>query len=282
MIYGNYGFANIDSFTTNLLHIYDFGVEHRKDENYDYNNAKRKDYDGYLLQYTLGGKGYIEMDGMTTELTSGKAFLIPFPHDSRYYLGKEEGEEWNFCYVHFNGLIADTYYDYISKMQGNIVSVSENSQSIQTFMKEYQAVQNGKQHGQYNNSIFLYQFLMLFLQDLETPTHSIRIGCVDKAVDWMTQNFATQKNLSEMCMEIGVSLAHLTRQFHQQKGITPMHYLRNIRLEHSLVLLSSTVLTVEEIALECGFSSANYYTKVFRKSFGLTPTAYRMAHTIRR
>lgn len=282
MIYGNYGFANVDSFTASQLHIYDFGIEYRKDENYDYNNAKRKDYDGYLLQYTMGGRGYIDIDGVTTELTPGKAFIIPFPHNSRYYLGKEEGEEWNFCYVHFNGLIADRYYDYISKGQGNIVTVSENSNSIQTFLKEYQAVQNGKQYGQYNNSIFLYQFLILFLQDIETPTHSMSIGCVDKAADWMAQNFSTQKNLSEMCAEIGVTLAHLTRQFHLQKGITPMQYLRNIRLDHSLVLLSTTVLSVEEIAHECGFSNANYYAKVFRKSFGLTPTAYREIHTIRR
>ena len=282
MIYGNYGFANIDSFTTNLLHIYDFGIEYRKDENYDYNNAKRKDYDGYLLQYTLGGRGYIHMAGETTELVPGKAFLIPFPHDSRYYLGKEEGEEWSFCYVHFNGLIADRYYDYIKKTQGNILTVNENSHSIQTFMKEYQVVQNGKKYGHYNNSIILYEFLILFLQDVETPTHSMRIGCVDRAVAWMEQNFSTQKNLSEMCIELGVSLAHLTRQFHLQKGITPMQYLRNISLDHSLMLLSSTELSVEAIALECGFSNANYYAKVFRKSFGLTPSAYRMVHTIRR
>ncbi|WP_310605052.1 AraC family transcriptional regulator [Anaerosporobacter sp.] len=278
MIYESYGFANIDSFTTNLLHIYDLGIEHRQDEEYDYNNAKRKDYDGYLLQYTLEGRGYIEINKETTELTAGKAFLIPFPHESRYYLGKEEGEEWDFFYIHFNGEIATKYYEYVSKMNGNIVSVSKNSLSIQMLMKEFQAIQNGKQYGQYNNSIALYKFLIMFLQDIETPAHSMNIGCVDKAADWMAQNFSTQKNLSEMCIEIGVSLAHLTRQFHLQKGITPMQYLRNMRLDHSLTLLVSTDLSVEEISGKCGFSNGNYYTKVFRKSFGLTPTAYRMMH----
>ncbi|WP_167955255.1 AraC family transcriptional regulator [Anaerosporobacter faecicola] len=278
MIYRNFNFADWDTFVTKQLHVYDFGVEKREDESYAYDNERRQDYDGFLFQYTLEGKGFFEQEDRVVSLTPGKAFLIPFPHGSKYYYKKEEEHGWTFFYIHFNGEIAKQYCTYMENTFGNILTIDQNADSIQCFLREYTNVQNGKQYGLYNNSVFLYQFLTLLLQDLESPSYGKKIGCVEQAVVWLEQNFSTQKNLSDMCIELGVSLSHLTRQFHLQKGITPMQYLQDIRLKHSLNLLVTSTLLIEEIAIQCGFSNGNYYTKVFRRSFGLTPSAYRLLH----
>lgn len=266
---------NTKSFPSDLLHIYDFGLERRENEDYDYDNSNRYDYDGYLFQYTLSGQGCFTTTDTTTILTPGKAFIIHCPENSRYFLPKETSLPWEFFYIHFTGSLAVQFMTYIMHNYGNILSIDSSALSIQTFLLHYSKVNASYQLDAYENSNFLYSFLTLLLRDIEVPAHTQQITCVEQAIQWMSTNYDTQKNLTEMCLELGVSLSHLTRQFHRQKGITPMQYLTRIRLNHSLSLLSNTMNTIEEISNQCGFSNGNYYAKVFRKAYGLTPTEYR-------
>ncbi len=56
---------------------------------------------------------------------------------------------------------------------------------------------------------------------------------------------------------------------------TPTNYLINYRLNHALVLLKETDLSVSEIALSVGFNGISYFTETFRKVYGCSPSAYR-------
>ena len=55
-------------------------------------------------------------------------------------------------------------------------------------------------------------------------------------------------------------------------------YLLSYRIEKSLPLLTDEQLSITEVSSRCGFSSASYYTKVFRERMGCTPTAYQHGH----
>ncbi len=83
-----------------------------------------------------------------------------------------------------------------------------------------------------------------------------------------------------MSREIGVSLSHLSRQFHKEKGVTLIQYLTGIRLEHAMHLLINSELPIHMVAEECGFSNGNYFTKVYKKVFHITPEQYRRQHRV--
>jgi AraC-like DNA-binding protein/quercetin dioxygenase-like cupin family protein len=65
------------------------------------------------------------------------------------------------------------------------------------------------------------------------------------------------------------------RLFKQTLHQTPVEYLLHYRIQKSLSLLTNGNLTITDIAAACGFNGASYYTEVFRKIIGISPSAYR-------
>ena len=57
--------------------------------------------------------------------------------------------------------------------------------------------------------------------------------------------------------------------------MTVRDYIQIVRIKNAIDMLSSTNYSIAEIAEECGFHSANYFSKVFSAKVGITPTEYR-------
>ena len=276
--YERFGFLDHDAPLAAPLRLCDFGLEQRCFEAYDFDNRLRDNYEGYLFQYTLSGIGCFETpDGVLT-LDAGKAFFVDFPSNTRYYL--PTGGTWTFFYMHFTGAFARPFFDYLLTHHGHVFQLSPQSPVITRFFEVYQHIQGGKQFEPYESGVFLYEWLTCLLKEVTTPSSYNGNNYVQQAVSWMQRHYMTPCSLTEMSQTLGVSLPHLSRQFHTEKGLTPMTYLTNLRLEKSLTLLLNTPLSIQDIATQCGFTTGNYYAKVFRKVMGMTPTAYRTHHGI--
>lgn len=83
----------------------------------------------------------------------------------------------------------------------------------------------------------------------------------------LSENFSIE-NLAEL---LGVSSSYFNRLFVKETGLTPLGYLNHLRIAHAALLLSDTILSVDEVAKKCGFSCGNYFCKVFRKALGYSP-----------
>ncbi len=75
--------------------------------------------------------------------------------------------------------------------------------------------------------------------------------------------------------ELGIGRTRLFSQIKAITGMTPNDYILNMKLNKSLILLSNHTLTIGEIAYQLGFSSPAYFSKCFKKQFGVTPAEYR-------
>ena len=81
--------------------------------------------------------------------------------------------------------------------------------------------------------------------------------------------------LDELCHLFYCSRATLTSSFRKAYGISVHQYLLSFRLKNSCELLSDSTLSVGQAARESGFQDQNYFTKVFKKEYGVTPSDYR-------
>ena len=86
-----------------------------------------------------------------------------------------------------------------------------------------------------------------------------------------------------LCMDfvaeqLGVSKMYLYRKVKGNLGLTPIEYIKTLRLEKAEKLLKSTSGTVQQIMFDCGFNSKTYFYRMFDKKFGTTPKQYREKH----
>ena len=106
-------------------------------ESYDYFNDDRPDYSGYLIQYTLDGKGRYCRGEKEWVLEKGMAFLVSFPEYSRYYLPQEQEEGWDFWYLHFDGAAAAPFADRIREMSGDVFYLDPGNEAVQMVLRMY-------------------------------------------------------------------------------------------------------------------------------------------------
>lgn len=88
--------------------------------------------------------------------------------------------------------------------------------------------------------------------------------------NWQDANF----NVSQCCSSMGMSKSHLYRQTMAVCDLSPVLLLKNFRLEKALELMRKQRYTISEITFASGFNSPSYFTKCFKKKYGLLPMTY--------
>jgi len=98
------------------------------------------------------------------------------------------------------------------------------------------------------------------------------------ATFYIEQHYAEEFRLSDAAGAAGFSEGHFSRLFASQVGVPFSRYLTNVRIRHAKELLLNTKKPVSEIALDTGFSNADYFSSCFSKREGITPLAFRRSH----
>lgn len=100
-------------------------------------------------------------------------------------------------------------------------------------------------------------------------------GVVRDVLNFVDFHYMEPLNLESLALKYAVNKNYLSTRFHKEVGMTVTDYINLTRVRRSLKLLSGTSLSMPEIAERCGFSDANYYTRIFKKIHGTTPNEYR-------
>lgn len=105
-----------------------------------------------------------------------------------------------------------------------------------------------------------------------------RLSCselVRACMDYIDFHYSSELSLASLADMNFVSPAYLSSQFKKETGTTITDYINDTRIRQALVLLNASDFSIGEIAVQCGFGDANYFTRTFKKLLGKTPTVYR-------
>ncbi len=103
---------------------------------------------------------------------------------------------------------------------------------------------------------------------------------IQKAINYLTIYFTKPLQLDDLAKRCLVHPAHLSRQFKKETGITLTDYLHTLRITEAKKLLRSSYATMDWIAGSIGFEDASYFTRIFKKREGMTPSQYRNLKSI--
>lgn len=125
---------------------------------------------------------------------------------------------------------------------------------------------------------WLYNVCMKFRSLIrQVQTDSTKL-LTEKAKQFIQENYA-DSNLSVEILSnyLNVSAAYFSTIFKKETGQSFVMYLTNVRMEAALELLNNTQEKTYVIAGEVGYTEPNYFSYVFRKKYGMSPTKYRMS-----
>ena len=92
---------------------------------------------------------------------------------------------------------------------------------------------------------------------------------------YLDANLQLALTLSVLARTVGASASHLSALFTAQCGVSPMQYLQRLRLERACWLLANPYLRIHEVAESCGYEDVNYFTRLFRRRFKVSPGRWR-------
>ena len=101
-----------------------------------------------------------------------------------------------------------------------------------------------------------------------------------RVIEFMSCHFAEPLTLERLAAEACISKFHFVRLFRERVGQSPHRYLAELRLDAAQRMLISSELSIAEIALECGYSTATHFSTSFARRFGMSPTSFRMRQNL--
>jgi AraC-like DNA-binding protein len=99
-------------------------------------------------------------------------------------------------------------------------------------------------------------------------------GAIERAMAFMRANATRPLSVASIARHVGMSPSHFAHRFRALARVSPMRYLKQIRLQEARALMLAGGAGVAEAALRVGYESASHFTRDFKSSFGAAPAAY--------
>ena len=107
----------------------------------------------------------------------------------------------------------------------------------------------------------------------ETETVSDKDIFLQKTLTYIYKNLDNpQLSVEVLSTHLCISRASLYNKLLEYTGVSPVEFIRNVKLEKAKALLEKSDMTVTEVAYETGFANPNYFAKVFKTKYNMTPS----------
>ncbi|GIW75954.1 MAG: hypothetical protein KatS3mg104_1017 [Phycisphaerae bacterium] len=257
-----------------LMGLAGMGQEIRSDESYYYDARRRLDRPHVVFQLTLEGTGFYKRGGKRHLLNPNTAFMDQIPGDFEYGYAAESPGPYRFLFVSMSGKMAFQWMKRIHRQFG-AVHFFGNDDSIADQLRTIIVPHEQQWLDRYQQSAVLYALVMQIYSVL-MRSRIEQSALVCQAIRRI-HSLASDPGfgVGDLARILECSREHLARQFQQATGLSPMAYLSRVRLQWAAHELRSSEDKLEVVARKCGFSSANYLCRMFRKRWGVTPAQYR-------
>lgn len=253
------------------------GHEHRHD-------------DFYELVFVRDGKGFHVLEGERYPIQAGNLFLI-HPGERHKYV-KSNISIYNILFNHsfLNHFQQDMSgfpnYQLLFNAGGNRSAMSrmlsvdpDYFPRISDLLDDIVSEETKKERG--SMTAILSDFLALFLlicryarpeESAENPHYAYRLSSLMAQLE---ERCAEEWSLERMAAQSRMSVSNFRIRFKELTGSSPVEYLLKIRLNNASKLLRMNRKNISEIAHICGFPDSNYFSRQFKKAFGISPRFFR-------
>ena len=120
-------------------------------------------------------------------------------------------------------------------------------------------------------------FIMVhrYLQTSSSMNNSQIVEDIDAATLYFNEHYNEEINIEEYAQNHNMSTSWFIRNFKQYTGFTPLQYILSVRIYNAEALLKSNMYNITEVASIVGYDNPLYFSRIFKKMKGISPSEYR-------
>jgi len=238
-------------------------------------HLSRNHFDSYLLLFIEKGNMEIMLNDKAYTATAGDIVFIDCYEPHQYSSHTDCETLW----LHFDGASARAYFDYIKKLSAPVITSGSFNLLYQQLYTLYNCFKSSNIPSEPELSLSILTLLHKIILSLESKAPVS--DAVQKAAAFISANFKNKISIDAISSEAGFSPYYFIRVFKKEIGMTPHQYLLSTRIAAARYSLSTTRMSISEIATSCGFDDDSAFCYAFRKWENMTPTEYRNTQGIR-
>lgn len=231
----------------------------------------------FQLLYIASGKAHFHFDGKEQIVTAGHMVLYRPKEPQKYeYYDEDQTEVY---WVHFTGgNVTNILRSYGLTDDKRVFYCGSGLEYQGIFRNMIYELQMCKENYAEMLEMYLRQlFIMLqryFLTTLKTGNTRI-VEEMDKATVYFNEHYSEDISIDEYAENNHVSVSWFIRNFKHYTGQTPMQYILSKRIYNAEILLQDPTYNITEIACIVGYDNPLYFSRIFKKAKGLSPSEYR-------
>lgn len=231
----------------------------------------------FQILYVASGKAHFYFNGREEIVTAGHmVFYRPKEEQKYVYYGTDQTEVY---WVHFTGNnVKNIMRKYGISDDIHVLYSGTSLEYARIFKQMIYELQQCQENYEELLTMLLHQ-LFILLHRYITKEHKLKNEYLENEMElakqFFNENYHTSINIDDYASSRGMSISWFIRNFKKYTTVTPMQYIVSLRITNAQILLETTNYNVNEIGNIVGYDNALYFSRIFRKQKGVSPSEYR-------
>lgn len=236
--------------------------------NYAYKTLKENGRSNYFIMYIASGVCTLIENGQEQKAEAGSLILYRPGECEEYFFDENSGAV--IYYALFNGSACEEIIGE-SGLCKRITSIGASKKQELMFSEIVDEFHTKKPFWKQCSSALLWGFLIEAARNSEKNIFPTDRHEIYDVIKYMHANYQENHDVSFFAARSHLSEGRFSHVFKEITGMSPKQYLQKLKIENAQVLLSSTSLSISEIASMVGIENVNYFVRLFKKHTGVTP-----------
>ena len=226
----------------------------------------------YYLLYLVSGELTVHFPARDEVLESGN-FII-FPPKCRYKYSHNSGSPIEYMWLHFTGSdVEETLRKYELNLYPKVNKIEPDDAITMRFQNIFNAFIKHDKFRENELSTLLERLMISLARRVSGEKKYSNL--LNKSIAYINSNYIEDIRIPDLAKMENLSVSRYNTLFRKVTGVSPIEYIKKMRLASACELLSATDLPIKTVSSMVGYPDSHFFSRIFKKSLGVSPAFYR-------